>query len=189
MLELNINVCLSSSCRWFIFSETTGAYNVTTNPTGWGTPNPDLTDVTSCTLLVTDPNANETTFDLFSTTLYPNTDSSVTYNLINTDFNITGDLTDGIWTFTYTCETPEGTYTVTKKRLVACSIKCRIEALKLKIRESDCGCDEEFILKVAKLELLLDAAENAASCGYETRVTNLLDMINKLLAKKCNCGC
>ena len=47
MLQLSFNICQKKSdCSGIKFTETTGLYNVVTNPTGWGTSfntaNPDI---------------------------------------------------------------------------------------------------------------------------------------------------
>lgn len=60
-LELSINVSLSSNGKTMTFTETTGAYNVGTNPKGWGSPNAALTDVESAKLDITTPNGTSKT--------------------------------------------------------------------------------------------------------------------------------
>jgi hypothetical protein len=60
-LELSINVSLSSNGKAMTFTETTGAYNVNLNPTGWGSPNLDLNQVLYASLVVTLPNTTSKT--------------------------------------------------------------------------------------------------------------------------------
>jgi hypothetical protein len=64
-LELSINVSLSSNGKTMTFTETTGAYNVNLNPTGWGSPNEVLTNIGFATLSITTP--DNTTKTLFYT--------------------------------------------------------------------------------------------------------------------------
>ena len=60
-LELSINVSLSSDGKTMTFTETTGAYNVNLNPTGWGSPNTPLTDISEAKLDITTPSGTSKT--------------------------------------------------------------------------------------------------------------------------------
>lgn len=60
-LELSINVSLSSNGKTMTFTETTGAYNVNLNPTGWGPPNLDLNQIKEASLIVTLPDTTSKT--------------------------------------------------------------------------------------------------------------------------------
>ena len=54
-LELLATSPTQTGCFGFTFTDTTGVYNVTTNPGGYGTPNMDSTDVNTATISVYAP--------------------------------------------------------------------------------------------------------------------------------------
>jgi len=189
-LKLNTDIC-AKNCKYFTFTELTGAYNVNTNTTGYGTPNPAVSDATSAVLTVTDPDGTETEIDLFATFVFPNsTDSGI--NILNTQLGYlqAEKLNTGIWEFTYKVIVPEGTYTKTKKILVACKIECEIETLKLQLI-NNCSKDDKEVLfnKIQELEMLLSAAYAAASCGNYTQAETLVESLNDFIENNdCNCS-
>lgn len=96
-------------------TDSTGAYNVTTNPTGWGAPNIALTDVLYAYLVVTTPGGvvypidiiNDLSID-FSTVAYDELIYNVTHDLLGGTVGTT--LPDGIYEVTYQISTRNITY-------------------------------------------------------------------------------
>ena len=100
-LELSINVALSSNGKVMTFTETTGAYDATLNPTGWGSPNLELTDISEAKLEVTKPDSTTRTLfytkgQYYGTGFSPNfPDKNGTYTFditaaFNSKFSLTG---------------------------------------------------------------------------------------------------
>jgi hypothetical protein len=189
-LKLNIDIC-AKNCKYFQFTELTGAYNALTNLTGWETPNPAVGSATSAILTITDPDGTETEIDLLATSVFPNsTDSGI--NIVNTQLGYlkADKLNTGIWEFLYTVITPTGTYTKTKKIIVACKIECEIETLKLQLI-NNCNKEDKLELsnKIQELEMLLMAAEAAADCGNIVQAQTLIDSLEDFVANNdCNCS-
>mgnify|MGYP003344315005 FL=1 len=52
MLKLKTSTCVTEGCTLMTVSDVTGIYDVTTNSTGWGSPNPDKSSITSATLSI-----------------------------------------------------------------------------------------------------------------------------------------
>ena len=75
----NISLCLKSSCKKLIFSETTGAYNNPANLGGYGGINPNTTDITSAILTIKDPNGIIYTINLLATTYFPTNNTLFEY--------------------------------------------------------------------------------------------------------------
>jgi len=127
-VTLNIGITLSNNGKTFVFEDTTGTYNSSTNPGGYGGPNIDSSDVTQAiigvyqykatvpwlftftiasnvvsALVLTKP--DETTVNIFAdltNTAFPFTGSSV-FNILNTYLDYPEDIAiaDMVWTFTY----------------------------------------------------------------------------------------
>ena len=93
-LKMNFTIVESANGEYFTFTDTTGNYNVTTNPTGWGSPNYTKD-------LVTNPVRLLVSYD---STNYYYTFASLTelasIELTPSDIGLTGDtFEDGIYTF------------------------------------------------------------------------------------------
>ena len=61
-LELKYTSSVTIDGLKLLFQETTGIYQATTNPTGWGTPNIDTTDSILAKLEIIFPNETEDEF-------------------------------------------------------------------------------------------------------------------------------
>jgi hypothetical protein len=188
-LKLKIDAC-AKNCKYFLFTELTGAYNALTNTTGYGAPNPTVGSATSAVLTVTDPDETETVIDLFDTSVFPNsTESGI--NILNTQlgYDQSDKLNTGIWEFNYVVVTPQGTYTRNLKTLIACKIQCEIDDLKLQLI-NNCNAVEKITLfnKIKELEMLLMAAEAAAKCGNYTQAMTIVDSLTDFIANN-DCGC
>lgn len=64
-LEVRIEHSQSGDCKTITITDITGDYNGDTNPNGWGSPNPEKTDVTAATLVIT-KGTNTYTVDLLA---------------------------------------------------------------------------------------------------------------------------
>lgn len=182
-LRLTLEACMRDKCGGIYFSDTTGAYHVTNNPYGWGTPNMQGSGVTSASLVITYPDATTTTHNLLS-----QIPATVTADI---DFNvIEGTYDDGIYTFTFTLN---GTETVTKvlKKLFLCNAACCVDKMWAKIPTYINTKDERFlknyIEQVHLAQGLLDGLNGAGGCLDEDAVEAILEKIDRLCEyEKCS---
>ena len=126
-VTLKIDICPSGDCKSFNFTETTGAYNETYNPTGWGSPNDTPNPDWDTTLTITDPNNIETILNM-AVYGFPTDNTNFTFPISASLLtnNTTGTLDDGIYNFTYTAVSPGGgtTYSTTFSLYSYCNIQC-----------------------------------------------------------------
>ena len=54
-LYIDFNIRESDNARELLFNETTGTYNASANPSGWGTPNEATSAATAAVLKITPP--------------------------------------------------------------------------------------------------------------------------------------
>ena len=93
---MNFTIVESANGEYFTFTDTTGNYNVTTNPTGWGTPNYNRSDLYPMRLVVsyTVSEVAKTSYYTFTTT----TEADVIALQAGIDIepsNLTGDTLTG----------------------------------------------------------------------------------------------
>lgn len=191
-LELKLNVCFADNCSVLNIKDATGAYDLTTNPTGWGFPNLALADVTQALLTITPPNAIiSTSFDV-TTTVQSATIVGGLFNLNSlTSSNFTsGSLVDGMYIITYNVVGGGDTYTTSINVFSTCNADCCIEKMKAKFCEYMCGCDWEIYWdSYKKAEALLYAAKSAFACAKYDQAKDLLDQVNKICSmQNCCCG-
>lgn len=192
-LELKLNVCFADNCSVLNIKDATGAYNVTTNPTGWGFPNTALTDITKAIIAVTPPNATvATSFDI-TTTVQTATIVNGLFPLYNyTDSSFTdGSLVDGMYVIDYSViDISENLYRTSINVFSTCKADCCIEKMKAKFCEYMCGCDWEIYWdSYKKAEALLYAAKSAFACAKYDQAKDLLDQVNKICSiQNCCCG-
>lgn len=198
---LSISVCQAKDCQSFAITETTGVYNASSNPGGYGGGvNYDTTDVIDARLVITLPDGTSITIDSSSAIpVYPSLPDSTglaPFTVASAMLGLSGVLPDGIYTIQYTIDinTVFSTTTqtsVTQFVLFTCTIKCCVDKLFAKISDQGCGCNDcnDAIIQNALLASALYQALCASGvCGNTTNVNCLLDRLNKLCTAK-NCGC
>lgn len=185
-LELKISVTTGSGN--FLFSETTGAYNVSTNPTGWGAPNDILANVSTWSIAIYKPD---------SVTLLPGTTpvtlsnpaglptatipNSLTISPQQIGYATGESLPDGIYQFVYTVDVVIGgpapidnTYTITQYVLIYAGVQCCAGKLAVKAASSGCGCSGgcggcgDDASNFEKVMLMIEAAKYSIQCGSIT---------------------
>ena len=126
-VTLKIDICPTGDCKSLNFTETTGTYNATYNPTGWGTPNDNPNPDWTATLTITDPNNILSILDMGPYS-FPSTNPDYTFPISASLLtnNTTGVFADGLYNFNYTVVSPDKgiTYTITSKIFVYCNIQC-----------------------------------------------------------------
>jgi hypothetical protein len=181
----SINVCVRDACSTIIFKETTGAYNVTTNPTGYGAPNPTVVSVTAAGLTVTPPSGAGYSIDMLAEG-FPTSNEDLEFELTDTPYE------DGLWTFVYTVTSGATTYTATYSALFHCTITCCVNKMLLDI-DTECDCDElnsKKIQEYTKAKAFLDALKGYAYCGSTEKFDNIYTILQRMCGntecKTCN---
>lgn len=184
-LVLGVHLCQSSNCKIITLTETTGAYNVSNNPGGWGAPNPLTNSVDNSTIVITPPSGVAYSFagaPLPDSTGTVEIDFSIATNgSIQKNANGTTAFSDGIYTVQYTVNGTIGpdtyTATTTQQFLLTCQIRCCIDKMFHLASQSDCtDCKNEKLNNALEAETFLKSAEYAAACGK-------IEMAKKHLAK------
>lgn len=192
-----LQFCLNNSCTELLVSETTGTYNALTNVGGYGNPNPETSEVSTYTLIITDPDNIQYTIDLFATTVFPTTDSTITYSIPLTSLGNRTYIEDGYWQFSWTVtglinNFPDPDLPFSNSNNSAsyftCNAECCVAALlaKIDITEDECNCNDNSknIMNYLKAKAFLESLKNAAFCGKLTLFNNIQSAITKLCNKK-----
>lgn len=199
-LQLNYCVPQDCDCKSVSFSDTTGVYNASTNPTGYGAPNILTTDVISSTITFFSP--NETQGIVFAFTILNNvitgaTRTDVYGNTVNVladlpstvfpflDFifdspllygiDAQADLLDGSWKVTYEIQTASQTYSYSGWVYLICQIKkCKEETM--------VGFTKGNVLRSSAIDLSLnyDSLINAVGLNNPTSVNNQVEILQSI---------
>lgn len=189
-LQLNFTTSQGEDCSSFVLTDTTGTYSALTNPTGFGTPNPTVADIVTCTATITDPDGN--TISNVSCTL-PSVGTETEFNSSNLGaLGSTGDLTEGVWTIVYRMvDSSDNQYSVTKSILFYCSTQCCLDqAIANMEATTDCSsCIVEKVDTLSTIDALLKGAINAADCNKPKKAQKMLDTAAFLCSqRKCSCN-
>lgn len=199
-LKLKFSICQSEDCKSLEFSELTGSYSLDSNPTGWGSPNTLILDITTATLSITTPTGTTPTiiniFNIQTPNGFPTIDNpSIAYDLTSIDINNTNtsvSLDDGLYIFKYEVydATNDQYYSTIKEVLLTCNVECCIKKLAIKIADGTCceGCINEDIDKFLTGFALLQTLKNLAGCGNTVSIAKTLKTLQNLCSKN-NCGC
>ena len=180
---IDFNVRESDNAREFLFNETTGTYNGSSNLGGWGSPN-DLATASTVELKITPPGGTQVTLDLSSS--FPTADSAIDYTIRTQDLSLGTDLkfADGEWLFVYEVTTPiEGTITNTQTILILGQARICVNGLLANV--DLCDCDGSDLRRALEAKTYLDAATASAAVGDIDKFTELLGLINNYCAKTC----
>jgi hypothetical protein len=189
-VDVKYSICQSSNCKTLTFTETTGVYNGTTNPTGWGAvgggdPNEMLSDAIAATLTLTGPDGTiYAPVDLLSLSSFPKDDVKFGYDIAaaTVDSSLT-DFSDGSWTISYDVTTGTTTYTETMTFFFSCQINACVCSMIADVDVSDCNCDIDTLNKVLEAKAFLDALSYAVGCGNLTGANEILTTLQR------TCGC
>lgn len=181
-LGLSFQICQSSDCSELTFVETTGVYNATSNPTGYGAPNALTSDATAATLTVTLASGSSYVIDLLATTFFPSSDITFEYALSNADFGgvASSAIDDQIINFLYTVTTASATYTTSFSQAFYCQVQCCVMSMFADI-DVDCdSCTKSKTDAALKAYALLKGLIYSANCGNSTYFNSILTQLNKL---------
>jgi len=178
-LVSTIKVCSTNSCSGISITDTTGAYDVTTNPTGIGTPNIDPTDNNFAVSITIDGGSAIDLTDEVPTTVTGN----FSYDTIDID------LADGWHTIVYTVTSDTGTSVKTVKIFTYCNIKCCIFNKMLEMKDYDPCKDVSTLLKYMHLWNLYNAMIYEANGCNANNATATLTRLQALCGVTVDCGC
>jgi len=181
-VEVKFTICEESNCESINFRELTGAYNASTNTTGWGAPNEVVGDAVSATLVLKSPSGvTYSSIDMLALS-YPTVDSFAQTEILasTVDSSLT-TFADGFWTITYSVTTGTTTYTQTKTFFLYCGIKKEVCALVAAMRLCDCDCDPDSINRTLQAQSYLYALEYAVGLGDTTSALELFDTLENLI--------
>lgn len=189
-LQLKFAVTLGDNCKSFTFTENTGTYNGSTNPTGYGTPNLTIGEVTSALLSVVNLTTN-TTYD--NLTITPSNTVGTQTNFTTQDLEIAGisigdvTLPDGQYCFTYTVIgdiSADEIYQQTVKKVWLCESCCKIKTKACEI-DLQCGCCNEpcadEIWKFLQAWTELKVIEYSAYCSSQSNINNKIKSLQSFL--------
>jgi hypothetical protein len=171
--------------------DATGLYNSVTNPSGWGTPNPEFTDVESASLTFN-------TFEGGTPVIVDVTDYYASETNLGTPFDLTSiptnTFTDGGWTVELQVIGISGedsfTYRDVNQFWVDCNTRFCIAKLASSIVVSDCecGCPDVKSQKYADAMFYLQGAKDAfMTCQY-AKANELLAAAQNICSTYCvNC--
>jgi len=178
-MSLDINIEVINNATQIIFRDSTGAYNVITNPGGWGTPNSERTDLTDSDCVATSPTGE--VFASFDLGNFMTTTSDLDFLVSSTLENSDGTYSDGVWKFDFTfVGISQTTLTVYALRDIA--IKARLARLAL--GSLDKITFEPLWLAYEKMKLAFDAGDYTLC---DELMSDIDDMLNT--DTYVNCGC
>lgn len=189
MLEIKFNVSTNCDCTGLSFSDATGDYDVTDNPTGWGTPNPEIIDIVSSIVTITSIDGI-TTYDIDLLTLTPDSDGiyTIPYTLFG---GITGDkVPDGVYNIEWNIETGVGDVTMfthSCELFNICNTTCIVSNMIAGVASSSIGpsaCGSYNFSAGASNALLaftyLQALKHAACCNRKDKLEEIMALIEAI---------
>lgn len=181
-----IDLCVINNCTQIKFSENTGFYN-SKNTGGYGSPNIDVSSITTAVLTIINPAGTIYTIDLFATTIFPSNILYTSYNIPLASIGNPTSIVDGKWIFTYAVSDGSTTYTTSVFKYFYCNSKCCVTQMLANL-DLTCDCCKEsldyknYILAWTQLQSL----KKAAACGDSTNFITIKKIVDKLCL---NSGC
>jgi len=188
-LVLKYSGVFTGDCQNLVLTDITGDYS-SINQTGYGTPNPERSDILVTALLITLPNGTQVQVPpLWSPgpLTLPTTQPTVT--IINcSTLGYSSGLPEGIYTILITESTQGADYQTTLSVLNTCTSQCCLDKTLSELELEDCHCDSKKLDVLNKMYYYLLAAQNAANCNQFNKASQLLKVVQFLCKqKKCNC--
>lgn len=182
------SICQNCQDKVVDVIDETGAYNIETNPTGWGSPNPAIGDVQSAYARVTLSNGEVYIIDV----------SGTLPNLTETPFRITNEmlglepteqLPDGVQLIEVVYSGISGgvpfTVQSSQQVLFSCNAQCCVDK---KMSGAGGGCACKSGTEAIDLAVMLESAKSAATCGKPEKAQVLIDKINEICGHDCGCS-
>jgi len=191
-LELNLDFELTKKdgeLQLAIF-DYTGDYISGVNDTGFGAPNPDITDVVDSSLAITFPDGTTVTY--VSTTILPEM-TGVWQYLTSADITGTaGAFVDGLYKILYTVNTATESFTFTADKLFYPTICCWLDQQFAAFSFPICTpCEGEQAADLCELLMawgMLESLKAQACLGLTDKFNNTLTLLNKIMNVDTNCN-
>lgn len=211
-LTLKISACQPNDCSKLQFWDSTGVYDVSTNPGGYGAPNITTALVTSATINVypptytvpiifsflmtagtitsitrTDGNGVSTSVLSSFSNVFPfDVNNKITFTSALLGLGTDVNLESGDWYIQYIVNTASLSYNTSADFWLFCTAECCVEKMKLKITPGNCGCeDDSWGNKYRQAKTYLEAAQYAATWGLKDQAQLSLDEANKICGSNC----
>lgn len=196
-LELDYKLCENGTCSALNLYDTTGAYDVDDNPTGYdqgetvanhpGTQ----TSLANGNFTIVTPGGASFEFDVTPT--FPTTNSDLKIEIKATDLGYSdGKILDGVYLGTYKLVfdgSENGTFTKVKNNFFTCQAQCCVDKMYGLVKDTCPTCDTEHILqKAIEADGFLRAARTAFNCGKINLAGLLLKKV-QYLCTNYNCKC
>lgn len=180
MFEIKLKNCVKN-CNTLNIKEVIGFYDEELNPTGWGTPNIEKSDVTKATLFITTP-----TGQIFEEDVIDTIKDSVFSSYTLFDFT---PIEDGIYTVKLVIETESQDHEVIYNPRIWCNVACCVDKLSLKLAEPSCNpCGHPDLDKINLAFMLLKSLESG--CLSDSEFNKILSQLKKICESSgCGCGC
>lgn len=201
-------------CKGWELYDITGDYDVTTNPTGWGTPNPDrgadyditfyilpngyttgwlitLTVISGdyTTFTITNPDGSITNWFNTLTNLHSYTFHQDDSPLIITNMMLglldTDSIVSNAYYFEQNITVATVEYTTSEDQLIVCTQCCCLESMQASLEATDCNCENKKIETTLKATIFFDAAIECMEKGDISKSVELLNKSKEL----CNDSC
>lgn len=184
------HICQNCQDKNFSITDATGAYNASTNPTGWGAPNPDISDVQSAYVKVTLPDGTFYTADVSAT--LPNL-TEVPFIFLPTMMGLTAtdQIPDGVYLIEVIYSGINSTggvpFTIqsSQQELFKCNAQCCVNK---KMAGAGGGCACKHANEGIDLAVLLESAVGAAKCGKFEKAQVEIDKVNEICGLDCGCN-
>ena len=179
-MPLVLKLAISKNNSQVIVSDISGLYDLTNNPTGWGVPNIEYTDVISATLNISNfYNESSETFSLN----YP----------IQTPAEIiqfgpfVDTFGDGILKADLVLTTATEEYKVCISSFFMLDVDCCVDKYLVDALEYDNLNDPIFIRNIMQAEAIRRALKSSAYSISKSKIKYFLDQLNKI-CKLCACA-
>jgi hypothetical protein len=180
-------LCQKDKCKTLIVQDTSGVYDVATNPLGW---EPDgVTIVVRAEITVTFPDGTVTVYDVLSQIPNP-IEGFFNYTLTNNG-NI---FPDGSYKVKYELEFASGTINYKETcHYFYCNVKCGKAEIWAKVAKEECGCEpcsgNELMSTALLVEGLYRALLSAVGCNNTAIADKHLVSLNRIFDfNDCNCN-
>ena len=177
MLVPVTSITQASDCASFVIRDITGDYDATDNVGGWGTPNPETTDIATVTLTITN--------DLYATSVEYDISTDISSLFTSTGLTITSDELDcgdyfdnGYYSIkiTYTINGTE--YSYTNYQAFMCKAICCVKRKVLELNYPH--CDPALNNDISMMWLYLTQAYWAACCGHINDFNKAIRLVQDL---------
>ena len=196
--RLNLSACLKNCCTELSVTDTTGVYPGVS--TGWEQDNIYANPISGASISSAiftaekiDSDGNVEAIIINGADVLDNYGEVVTGYITYPDMSpdAGGSFTDGLYKLTLTVVDIDGiTYTQYIKQFFYCQVKCCVEKMIMDIPSKMCtGCNyDEYVQKVWKAKILLEALKYAAGCADTTTANSLLVNLQDICDfNNCNC--